>query len=432
MDRKTPAWFFFGLLLFLFIFRLVYGLTSEFWFEDELQIYLLGLKFFSTGHWPFFGPDIVYTASQIPGALQGLLVGIPLFLLQIPESPAILLNLITFLSLSFLAWYMRKRIPEIPWWFVWIWVLTCPWTLNYSTNVINPSYALVGGIFFFIAFLEAVPSLAGKIIKRSTAFFLMGFSMLWVMQLHMSWVLMVPYLLYALFISIRREKSFPKDLLFFCFGAMIPLAALLPTYMQYGMAAGSGGAGENIRINWQNFYQVITVISRYLSFASYELPRFLGSDTPSRLEIVRHYWPFLPFILYVLLIGLLQPILLFVYLFIRSQVPLPMRILTGITLLIIWLSFFFSVKGPSSHTFYITFPLAMIYSMFVWKELFIKIWFRRMMVVMLIAGFFTSGILIHEHFYSRSLYKNRDLPLKAIREKNYHVLGERRSFDRNE
>jgi hypothetical protein len=429
---KPFTWFFFILLLLLFAFRLVYGLTSEFWFEDEMQIYLIGLKFYCSGHWPFFGPDIVYTASQIPGALQGLLTGIPFYILPVAESPAILLNIITFLSLCFLAWYIRKILPSIPWWFVWIWVLTCPWTLNYSTHVVNPSYALVGGIFFFIAFLEAVPSLAGKLISRTTSFFLMGFSFFWVMQLHMSWVLMVPYILYVFFLSVKIHKSPAKDLLFFCLGAAIPLAIIIPTYVQYGMAAGSGDASANIRINWKNAEQIITVISRYLSFASYELPRFLGSNTPARLALVKQYWPFIPFFVYVLLIGLLQPVILFVYLFLPSKVPFQMRVLTGITMLIIWISFFFSVKGPSSHTFYITFPLAMIYSVFVWNELFPRTWFRRIMVGMLVSGIIVSGVLIHEHYSSRSLYKNRELPQKAIAEKNYHFLGERRNFDRNE
>ena len=431
-SHRKSVWVIGCILCVLFLFRLVYGLTSEFWLEDELQIYLIGLKFYSTGNWPFFGPDIVYTGSQIPGALQGLLVGIPLYLWSIPESPAILLNLITFFSLCFLAWYIRKRVPEIPWWFVWIWVLTCPWTLNFSTTLVNPSFALVGGIFFFIAFLEAVPSLKGNLMNRKTAFALMGFSLFWVMQLHMSWVLMLPYLLYAFVISVRYEKTFIRDLLFFCFGSILPLATLIPTYIQYGLASGSGGAGQNIMINWQNVQQIITVISRYLSFACYELPRFLGTSTALRMELAKHYWPFIPFIAFVLLAGLIQPLVLFVYLFLHSRVPLSMRLLTGITMLLIWVSFFFSVKGPSSHTFYITLPLAMVYSMFVWRELFQKRWFRILMAAMLICGILTNMVLIHEHFYSRSLYQNRDLPQKAIREKNYHILGERRSYDRNE
>src|SRR5438128_12471661 len=71
-------------LLGAFGLRLLFGLCSEFWFEDETQIFLLGLRFHSTHAWPYFGPDVVWTRSQIPGALQALLVGLRLDLLPVP------------------------------------------------------------------------------------------------------------------------------------------------------------------------------------------------------------------------------------------------------------------------------------------------------------------------------------------------------------
>ena len=93
------SWKFWLLLVFLFAFRLGYGLSSDFWSPDELQIYLIGLKFYSTRLWPYFGPDVfpgVQPIVQIPGALQGLLVGCPFFLLPIPEAPYVLLNILSF------------------------------------------------------------------------------------------------------------------------------------------------------------------------------------------------------------------------------------------------------------------------------------------------------------------------------------------------
>jgi hypothetical protein len=134
----------------------VFGLCSEFWFEDERQVYLIGLKHFTTHAWPYFGPDVT-NQIQIPGALQGRLISIPLFILRIPEAPFILLNLLSFSSLCLLAWYCTKRLPEVPGWFIWIWLMTAPWTLNFSTHVVNPSYVLPGAILFFIGFLETCP-----------------------------------------------------------------------------------------------------------------------------------------------------------------------------------------------------------------------------------------------------------------------------------
>ena len=60
-------------LVALFLFRLLFGLSSEFFFEDETQIYLMGLRYYATGAWPYFGADVVWTRSEIPGALQALL-----------------------------------------------------------------------------------------------------------------------------------------------------------------------------------------------------------------------------------------------------------------------------------------------------------------------------------------------------------------------
>src|SRR5204862_5639315 len=42
-------------LIGLFAFRLAFGLSSEFLFEDETQIFLNGLRHYTTGQWPYFG-----------------------------------------------------------------------------------------------------------------------------------------------------------------------------------------------------------------------------------------------------------------------------------------------------------------------------------------------------------------------------------------
>src|SRR5437588_656367 len=145
------------LLLCAFLFRLSFGLCSQFWADDERQVYLIGLKFYSTGAWPYFGPD-VSSGVQVPGALQGLLTGLPLFAAHVPEAPFVLLNLLSFASLCLFAWYCTRRLPGSPAWFVWGWLLTAPWTLNFSTHVVNPSYVLPGGILFFVGALETYPA----------------------------------------------------------------------------------------------------------------------------------------------------------------------------------------------------------------------------------------------------------------------------------
>ncbi len=419
---------FLGLLAVLFVFRLMFGLSSEFWFEDEM--YLIGLRFYTTGHFPFFGPDVVYTGSQLPGGLMGVLVGGPFFLLPIPEAPYLLLNLLSFLSLCLLASYISKRIPAIPDWFTYTWLLTCPWTLNYSTHVINPSYVLPAAIVFFIAFFEVVPRLRTGYLNYHKSMFVMGFSFLWIFQLHKSWVLLIPFLLYSAWYTFKTSKS---SFIFFIIGALIPGSLLIPAFLKFGINAGNAKEASEIVFNPSNAAQFITLLSRYLSFAAYELPRFLGSGLKGLIEFISVYYLSAPFVIYTTLIGFIQPLYLVAAYFIKNPYPVfkPVRLLTLLTFILVFLSFFFSVKGPSSHTFYLVFPLVMFYSFYCWAPLFKKRWFSKLMAIMLISGIIVHAAIALRNFETKSMYLNREKPAKAILEKNYQLLGERRVYDRN-
>src|SRR5918993_290273 len=166
-----PVWL--AALAALFIGRLAFGLTSEFWSEDETQIYLMGLRYYATGEWPYFGPDVVWTRTGIAGALQPLLVGLPFHLAPIPEAPFVLLNVLSFAALCALAGYICHRLPLLPAWLVWGWVLTAPWTLQFSTHVTNPSYVLPAAAAFFIGFFEAAPAFSLGIVPARIAFVMM-------------------------------------------------------------------------------------------------------------------------------------------------------------------------------------------------------------------------------------------------------------------
>ena len=131
-------------LIGLFAFRLFFGLASDLFSEDYTQVFLLGLGYYATGAWPYFGPDVTWTSSEIPGALQSLLVGVPFHIAPVPEAPYVLLNLLSMGCLCLFAWYLCERLRDLPRWLIWGWLLTVPWTLEYSTNIINTSYVLAG------------------------------------------------------------------------------------------------------------------------------------------------------------------------------------------------------------------------------------------------------------------------------------------------
>ena len=77
------------------------------------------------------------------------------------------------------------------------WLLTCPWTLYYSTHVYNPSYLLPLSCLFFVGFFELMPSLTGNLVSPGTSLFLLGFSLTAASQFHLSWPLLLPFLLIA-------------------------------------------------------------------------------------------------------------------------------------------------------------------------------------------------------------------------------------------
>jgi hypothetical protein len=433
--RRRRLLFYF-LLLIAFLFRLAFGL-SQFHDEDTKQIYLIGLKFFTTHAWPYFGPDVASTI-QIPGALQGLVVGLPFYVLPIPEAPYLLVNILTFSSLCFFAWYCCKRLPEAPKWFVWSWLLTAPWTLNVSTQTYNPSYVLPGAILFFVGAIETYPFLSRKLIPREWANLMMGISLFWIMQFHLSWVVLVPYVALSFYFQIKETgRAAVKSILWFAGGAIISGSFLLPTFIKYGWAAGLGNTNETVAFNSANLLRNLNpvegVLGRFLSFASYELPRFIGANTAARLDFLKQNRWLIPLAIFLTLVGILQCIAMLVLWFRKrheQQDWKAIKYFTLATVALLYFSFLFSMKLPASHTFYLSLPVAMLYSFYCWSELLKKRPWRSFAAVLIVCGIvFEFGLAVNN--YRRvSLYVERSKIVEAIKTGNYHLVGERRAGTR--
>jgi hypothetical protein len=97
-----------------------------------------------------------------------------------------------------------------------------------------------------------------------------------------------------------------------------------------------------------------------------------------------------------------------------------------LTLLLICASFLFSVKDPASHAFYVIFPVATIYAFYCWEVLLRRKWARVIAAALLVCTAAIHLAIALDHLQTRSLYTNRELVVRAIREKNYRLLGERR------
>jgi hypothetical protein len=422
-----------GLLLLAFLFRLGFGLCSQFLDEDTKQIYLLGLKFYSTGAWPYFGPDVTATI-QIPGALQSLVVGLPFFMLPLPEAPYILVNVLSFASLCFFAWYCCKRLPEIPKWFVWSWLLSAPWTLNLSTHIYNPSYVLPAAILFFVAAIETYPFLSRGLIPERWANFTMGAALFWIMQFHLSWVVLVPYVALSFYLQFRKlERKVLSSIVWFACGALLTGSFLVPTFIKYGFAAGLGNTNETVGLNSGNLLRHLNIVEgvlgRFLSFASYELPRFIGANTATRLDFVRHNLWLTPIVVFLTLVGILQCIAMLVLWFRKNHSQQDWKAVKYFTLgtvILLYLVFLFSMKAPVSHTFYLTFPVATLYSFYCWNEFLKNRRWQTFAKVFIVCGLIFDIGLAASNFKQVSIYRERDKVEAAIKAKDYRLLGERR------
>ena len=429
---RSPRWWLVALLA-IFLFRLLFGLSSSFFGEDETQIFLIGLRYSATGAWPYFGPDVVWTTSEIPGALQGLLVGLPMRLWPIPEAPFLLLNILSMASVAALCWYIVRRLPSLPRWLVWGWVMTMPWTLQYSTHVYNPSYVLPGAVVFFIGFFEAVPVFSLGLIRSPVAFAMMGAGIAWIAQIHMSYPLLLPYAAIALLVSWRSSRSATPlawNTLGLIAGALGPGLTLIPTWVHYGLASGSGGTLRNLKLHVVAPWAAITILARFLSFASLEVNRFIATDGAKRLVFFeRHLW-LAPFAAVVWAAGLVQPLWMFREWF-RTSAPRPdwkaLKWLVVATIVLVYLSYWWVMEPSQAHAFYAVAPIAIVFAAYCWTFVDSQAWRRVAAVLLGVNAVFEIG-LVRARAPERALDSNRPVVAAAVRLREPEMFAHRRLF----
>jgi len=415
----------------LFLFRLLFGLTRGFFLEDETQIFLIGLRYYATGRWPFFGPDVVWTKSEIPGALQGLLVGWPLKVWPVPEAPVLVLVLLSTGALLCLARYAEIRLPSLPRWLIYGWFLTVPWTLHYSTTIFNPSYVLPAAVAFFIGFFEAVPQLRVGWIRRATAFFLMGAATTWVMQIHMSWVLLLPYAAFAwLGARDRRLRGRAADALAFAAGAFVPALFLIPTLVVFHGHPGLTGIVRNLHAHSVSPWGFVRMLAQFLSFASLEISRFVGTDNAKRLMFFdQHRW-LVPLAAVVWLAGIVQPIWMLVEWFRRGSARADWWVLKWVvasSILLVYTSYWFVMEPSQARAFYVLTPLALMFAAYCWS--FVDATRTRALA----GGLLAANIAFHAGLAwvqapEQSLYTNRAPVAEALRLKAPEMFAHRRAF----
>jgi hypothetical protein len=418
-------------LVAIFLFRLLYGLSREFFLEDETQIFLMGLRYYATGAWPFFGADVVWTNSEIPGALQALLVGVPFKAVAMPEAPFVLLNILSMAALSAFAWYVTARLPQLPKWLVWIWLMTLPWTLEFSTHVINPSYLLPASLVFFIGFFEAMPVFRVGAIPEPAAFALMGAAIAWAFQIHMSWPLLLPYAVLVWSFAWRQGiRTVAANTAALMGGGLLIGSLFIPTLVVFGLHGGTGGTLRNMRPHWVSPYAALSMLARLFSFASFEIWRFLATDDPKRQTLLlRHLW-IAPLAVVVWVAGLWQPVwMLREWFRTRSRFaewPALKWLIAG-TVGVIYTGYCFVLEPSQAHAFYIVAPMAFMYAAYCWTFIDSPRWRQIGAAILAINIVFHLGQAWIQA-PQQSLYRNREVGAAAVRLKEPEMFAHRRPF----
>ena len=431
-----------ALLLLAFAFRLFYGPSLPFWTDDERQVYLIGLRAFARGEWPWYGADVIWTNSQIPGALLGWLIRGPFELLPVPEAPVILLNVLSFGALALLAWYLARRLPLVPPWLLWAWLLLLPWTLGYSTNVVNTSYILPGAAAFFVGFFEGSPQLSRRVVPTGLAWALMGAGLGWVSQQHMSGVLLAAYVLAAAIgvlvapavtLGMTRGQVIRRAVIGFSIGALLSGSLLFPTWIRDGF--GAGRVGAVLAVEGQSVMGLVSLTARVLSFVSFEANRFLGESTGARvLFVLRQPWV-IPFVLVVFVAGIVHPVWMAVTAVRSDRTNDPdwawVRWLFAGTIVLTYCSRFFAIRGLMAHTTYVVLPVAALFAATCWQVRAAAGGGRMRRLEQVAAVTLLSSAVMHtglaiDRLPRHSLYVDRDLVAAAIQDRNDRYLGERR------
>lgn len=117
----------------------------------------------------------------------------------------------------------------------------------------------------------------------------------------------VPFSIF-LFPASKSGKKIFSSVIQFVLGALASVIFVLPTFFKYGLINGAGGTDSNVRFNPDNLMEFLTVLARFLSFASFELPRFTGPNTQARFEFLKQNLWITPFAVFVGIIGIIQAI----------------------------------------------------------------------------------------------------------------------------
>jgi hypothetical protein len=364
MRPSRTTWQLWALALLSLAVRLAYCPYTRFG-EDEAAIYDRGLDLYLQHTLPTTGARVVYSGTMLPGSLQPLLTGLPLFLSGgMPSGAAAAVALLNLAAMAVTLAVCRRLFPQFHPVALGALVLFAPWSIGY-TYIWNPSYTPLFSALFLYGLVRQFETPGD-----ARGAFLVGYAVLSLLQLHLSVALLLALLgLTLLFGWIRRVHWAALAA-----GVLVGGITLVP-YLLQGAVTQPGTPNAfvsgNVVLDLGNARDLFRILPRFLSFATGETTHVIGPGLPRTLRgFALHpwLWPFLGFgiagsaVLWLLGLGF--------YLSPRRLALWP-RLRTLSTTervdLLVWLLpfvaaalFVFSIRSAGEHTYWMVVPFAFL------------------------------------------------------------------------
>jgi hypothetical protein len=260
------------LIIVLVVFRIFFGIQINFSHLDYEQIYLIGLENALSNEWSYWGPDVVWSKTRLAGALQGLLVGLPIKVFSSIYAPIVFSNIISSLGLITIALYAKKRFPSLSLPFLICLVLLLPFYLYHGVVLLNTAYLIFSGALLFVSVFELFLYRDKLILKSPQWYFLIiGFALIFTYQLHLTWVMFIPFVIVLLYFeSKERNSSILLCITAFSVGCLISGSVLLPTIISYYDVIYSNASG-NMTFKIERLLQIFDVFIRFVSFSTFDV-----------------------------------------------------------------------------------------------------------------------------------------------------------------
>ncbi|HEY6171937.1 MAG TPA: hypothetical protein VIX80_06745, partial [Candidatus Kapabacteria bacterium] len=141
-----------------------------------------------------------------------------------------------------------------------------------------------------------------------------------------------------------------------------------------------------------------------------------------------HIWA-APFTIFLAVMGVVQALfLLYKFIMVRKSVGMNKKItyFTLLSFLLFYCSSLFSSVAPPSHAAVLFFPVVAIYSLYAYSELLTKVWVQRTAIIVFISAIIMYSAIGWKNYQTISIYQDRGRVERALDQKEYKIVGERR------